>query len=171
MKRYFFFIFLMFVSLVVVSCASKKLQEPVVVTLEKTKEVTKTVKDTIYKVEADSSYYHAFIDCVNGKPVIRETTQTKQNSKAGKNLNIPTATLNGNTLTVDCYVKEQELKKQWEETYIKEHEQTPVYIPTPVEVVKPLSWWQKTQIWFGRIFIGILLLFIIIGVLRWKRLI
>lgn len=169
MNRNFFFILLLFVSLVVFSCASKRIQEPVVIT--NTKEITKTVRDTIYKVEADSSYYHAFIDCINGKPFIRETALTKQNSKAGKNLKIPSATIKENTLIVDCYVKEQELKKQWEETYIKEHEQTPIYIKTPVEVVKPLSWWQKNQLWFGRIFIGILLLFIIIGVLLWKRLI
>ncbi len=169
MKRNFFFILLLFVSLVVFSCASKRIQKPVVIT--NTREITKTVRDTIYKVEADSSYYHAFIDCINGKPFIRETALTKQNSKAGKNLKVPSATIKENTLIVDCYVNEQELKKQWEETYIKEHEQTPIYIKTPVEVVKPLSWWQKTQLWFGRIFIGILLLFIIIGVLRWKRLI
>lgn len=169
MKRTFFFSYLIFVSLVVFSCASRKTPEPVI--LQNTKEVIKTVRDTVYKVDADSSYYEAYIDCANGKPVIRETAATIQKSKAGKSLNIPKTKLNGNTLSVDCYAKEQELKKQWEETYIKEHEQTPVYIKTPVEVVKPLSWFQKTQIWFGRIFMGILLLFIIIGVLRWKRLI
>lgn len=169
MKRTFFFSYLIFVSLVVFSCASKKTPAPVI--LQNTKEVIKTVRDTVYKVEADSSYYEANIDCANGKPVIRETAATIQKSKAGKSLNIPKTKINGNTLSVDCYAKEQELKKQWEETYIKEHEQTPVYIKTPVEEVKPLSWWQKTQIWFGRIFMGILLLFIIIGVLRWKRLI
>ena len=169
MKRTFFFSYLIFVSLVVFSCASKKTPEPVI--LQNTKEVIRTVRDTVYRVEADSAYYQAYIDCENGKPVIRETAATIQKSKAGKNLNIPKTKLNGNTLTVDCYAKEQELKKQWEETYVKEHEQKPIYIKKPVEVEKPLTFWQNTQIWFGRIFIGILSLFIIIGVLRWKRLI
>ena len=92
-------------------------------------------------------------------------------SKSGKYLNIPNGKLFENQLKVDCYANEQELKKQWEETYIKEHEQKPIYIDKPVEVEKPLTFWQNTQLWFGRIFIALLLFFIIIGVLRWKRLI
>jgi len=169
MKRTFLFIFLIICSLVVFSCLSKKTPEPVI--LQNTREVTRTVRDTTYIIEADSSFYTAYIDCVNGKPVIRENSETKAKSKPGKALQIPKPKIEGNALTVDCYANEQELKKQWEETYIKEHEQTPIYIEKPVEVEKPLTFWQKTQIWFGRILIGILSLFIIIGVLRWKRLI
>lgn len=170
MKRNFFFILLIFISLgMVVSCVSRKPQEPVIIT--KTKEIIKTVKDTIYKVDADSSFYTAFIDCVNGKPILRETAETKAASKAGKFLKVPKTTLVGNKLNSDCEAQEQELYKKWEETYIKEHEQTPIYIDKPVEVEKPLTFWQKTQIWFGRIFMGILSLFLIVGVLRYKRLI
>ena len=170
MKRNFFFILLIFISLgMVVSCVSRKPQEPVIIT--KTKETIKTVRDTIYKVDADSSFYAAFIDCVNGKPILRETTETKAASKPGKFLKVPKTTLVGNKLNCDCESQALELHKQWEETHTKEHEQTPIYIPTPVEVEKPLTFWQKTQIWFGRIFMGILSLFLIIGVLRWKRLI
>lgn len=170
MKRNFFLFYLIFISLAtLVSCASKKPQNPVIIT--NTKETVRTVRDTIFKIEADSSSYKAFIDCVNGKPIIRETAETKAESKKGKILNIPKTVLKGNQLTVDCYKKEQELKKQWEETHVKESEQIPIYIPTPVEVEKPLTFWQKTQIWFGRIFMGILSIFIIIGVLRWRKLI
>lgn len=170
MKRNFFFILLIFISLgMVVSCVSRKPQEPVIIT--KTKETVKTVRDTIYKVDADSSLYAAFIDCVNGKPKLRETPETKAASKPGKNLKVPKTTLVGNKLNCDCKSQALELHKQWEETHTKEHEQTPIYIPTPVEVEKPLTFWQKTQIWFGRIFMGILSLFLIIGVLRWKSLI
>ena len=168
MKRNFFFIVLIFISLVMVaSCASRKPQEPVIIT--KTKETVKTVRDTIYKVDADSSFYTAFIDCVNGQPTLRETTETKAASKSGKALKVPSTTLVGNKLNCNCESQVQELHKQWEETHSKEHEQTPIYINVPVEVEKPLTFWQKTQIWFGRIFIGILSLFLIICVLRWKR--
>ncbi|MBU4536982.1 MAG: hypothetical protein L6264_07330 [Weeksellaceae bacterium] len=170
MKRNFFFIVLIFYSLVmVVSCKSREPQEPVIIT--KTKETVKTVRDTIFKVEKDSSFYTAFVDCVNGKPVLRETQETKAASKPGKSLKVPKTTLDGNKLNCDCEAQAQELHKQWEETHTKEHEQTPIYIKVPVEVEKPLTFWQKTQIWFGRIFMGILSLFLIIGVLRWKRLI
>jgi hypothetical protein len=170
MKRNFFFIVLIFISLgMVVSYLHKKPQDPVIIT--KTKETFKTVRDTIYKVEADSSFYSAYIECVNGKPILKETPETKEASKPGKALKVPKTTLVGNKLNCDCELQEQELHKQWEETYTKEHEQTPIYINVPVEVKKPLTFWQKTQIWFGRIFMGILSLFLIIGVLRWKRLI
>ncbi|TDX86182.1 hypothetical protein [Epilithonimonas xixisoli] len=165
MKRNFFFFYLIFISLVLLSCVTKRATEPVIIT--NTKETVRTVRDTIFKVEADSSSYRAFIDCVNGKPIIRETDFTK--SKKGKILNIPKTVLKGNQLTVDCYKNEQELKKQWEETHTKATEQIPIYINVPVEVEKPLTFWQKTQIWFGRIFMGILSIFVIIGVLRWRR--
>lgn len=167
MKRNFFF-FIVFISLVLLSCASKRATEPVVIT--NTKETVKTIKDTTYVVKADSTFYNAYIECVNGKPVLKEPV-TKGSAKKESGLQTPKVNLVGNQLTVECEKKAQELYKQWRETYIKEHEQTPVYIKTPVEVVKPLSWWQKTQIWFGRIFIGILTFFILIGVLRWKQII
>ncbi len=139
--------------------------------IENTKEITHTVKDTIYKIEADSSYYYAFVDCISGKPVLREPVESKSKPSAGKTLKIPDVKLDGNLLSIECYQTAQEFYKQWRETYIKEHEQTPIYIDKPVEVETPLTSWQKTQIWFGRIFIGILSIFIIIGVLRWKSLI
>ncbi len=170
MKRNFFFLYLIFISLVtLVSCASKKPQNPVIIS--NTKETVRTVRDTIFKIDADSSFYTAFIDCVNGKPIIRETAETKAESKKGNFLNIPKPIIKGNKLNINCYKAEQELYKKWEETYIREHEQTPIYIDLPVEVEKPLTFWQKTQIWFGRIFMGILSIFIIIGVLRWRKVI
>lgn len=167
MKRNFFFISL-FVSLVLLSCASRKAPEPVIIT--NTKETIKTIRDTTYVVEADSTYYTAFIECINGNPVLSQP-QYQQPAVKESGLQAPKIKLEGNQLTVECEKKAQTLFKQWRETYVKEHEQTPVYIDKPVEVEKPLTLWQKTQVWFGRIFIGLLALFVIIGVLRWKRIV
>lgn len=170
MKNILFFILtLFFVSLGVVSCVSKKPQEPVII--EKTKEVFTTIKDTVFTVKADSSYYYAFVDCVNGKPVIRETPETKSQSKPGTILNQPKIKLNGNALEVECYKSAQELYHQWRETYIKEHEQTPIYVDQPVYKDKPLTWFQTTQIWLGRIFLGFLAVIVLVLILKWKRLI
>ena len=167
MKRTFFFILLIFISLgMVVSCISRKPQEPVIIT--KTKETIKTVRDTTYVVEADSTFYNALIECVNGKPVLKEPKITNPKNK-DSGLQPIKVTLDGNNLTVEANKIIQKLHKEWEETYTKEHEQTPIYIKVPVEVEKPLTLWQKTQIWFGRIFMGILTILLIIGVLRWKR--
>ena len=170
MKNFLFFILtLFFVSLAVVSCASKKPQEPVII--EKTKEVFTTIKDTVFTVKADSSYYYALVDCVNGQPIIRETPETKSKSKAGTILTQPKIKLNGNTLQVECYKNTQELFHQWRETYIKEHEQTPIYVDKPVYKEKPLSWFQTTQIWLGRILLGFLVLVALTFIINWKNLI
>lgn len=168
MKRNFFSIlFLIFISLVaVVSCINRKPQDPVIIT--KTKETIKTVRDTTYVVEADSTFYHALIECVNGKPVLREPKVINPKNK-DSGLQPVKVTLDGNNLTVEANKIIQKLHKEWEELYVKEHEQKPIYIKVPVEVEKPLTLWQKTQIWFGRIFMGILTILLIIGVLRWKR--
>lgn len=172
MKKLLFFISLIFVSLVLVSCVGRKPSEPVV--LQNTKEIIKTVRDTVYKIDADSSYYYAYVDCKNGKPIIRENANNGTpypQSKPGKGLNIPKVTLDGNKLNVECYKKAEELFKTWRDTYIKDHEQTPIYIDKPVPVDKPISWFVKAQIWLGRFFLGIIALFSLIGVLRWKKII
>ncbi|AZI55683.1 hypothetical protein EIB75_10655 [Epilithonimonas vandammei] len=70
---------LIFSSLVLVSCVSRKPPEPV--TIEKTRTVKEIVKDTIYQVEADSSFYYAYVECINGKPVLREPTPQKTYQK------------------------------------------------------------------------------------------
>ncbi|RQO37944.1 hypothetical protein DBR39_13740 [Chryseobacterium sp. KBW03] len=153
----------------VVSCSVRKPIPPVVI--ENTKEITKTIRDTIYKVEADNSYYEAYIDCINGKPVIRETTKTQNKSKPGVILEIPKVNINNGLLQVDCNKKAQELLKQWQEVYIKEHEQKTIYLDNPVYVDNPLAWYQTVQIWLGRIFLFITAIVGLAFILRWKKVI
>jgi len=170
MKRIFFFILSVVLIIgAVISCEIKKSPAPVII--ENTKEITHTVKDTVYQIEADSSYYEAYIDCVNGKPVLRETPETINNSKPGKTLSTPKTIIAGNKLTVQCKKQAQELFKQWRETYIKEHEQKPIYVDNPIYKDKPLSWLQSAQIWLGRIFLLGLAIVALAFVLRWKKII
>lgn len=160
---------LIFISLASVSCVSKKPVEPVIIT--NTKEITHTVHDTIFKIAADSAYYEALIECQNGKPVIRDTPETKANSKAGRSLNQPKAVIDDGKLKVTATKNEEELHKQWEETYIKEHEQKPIYVPRNVYTDRPLTFWQNLQIWLGRIFLGIITLGVLLFVLQARKII
>lgn len=167
MKNFFSIISFFVLIIGVVACKTQKPLPPVIIT--KTKEITKTVKDTVFKTKKDSSYYEAYLKCVNGKPVLVDTPETKSNSKSGRTLNQPSARIDGDKLKVDCYKNIEELHKQWEETYIKEHEQKPIYVPKPVYQDKPLNYWQKTQIWLGRILIAFLSIGVLAFVLRWKK--
>lgn len=170
MKKSFFFILIVFLIIgAVVSCTNRKPLAPVV--LENTREITRTIRDTVYKIDADSSYYEAYIDCINGKPVIRETPDTKNNSRPGIVLSKPKVKITGGKLQVECDKKAQELYKQWREIYIKEHEQKPIYLDKSVYVDKPLTWIQKVQIWLGRIFLFISSIVALAFILRWKKVI
>ena len=62
-----------------------------------TKTITKTQRDTIIQVKADSSYYEAYIDCRDGKPKILDHSSGKpQKVRPGKNLKPPTAKIDEN---------------------------------------------------------------------------
>lgn len=147
-------------SLALVSCSGRKPLPPVMI--EKTKTITKVVKDTIYKIEADSSFYNAYVECVNGKPLLI----TKENqgpfydhvrqeklpkSKPGKYLDIPKVKLKNGLLTVNCEKQAQDLFKQWRETYIQSQEKQTVI----QYVEKPFKWYHKTLMWLGGIFMSL----------------
>lgn len=159
MKRVlFFFSIIVYFSLVLVACKSKQPLEPV--TIETTKVITQIERDTIFKKEADSSFYFAYVDCVNGKPVLREP-QPKQDSaapksKAGKNLEVPKVNLTGNKLEVNCEQKAQELFLKWKETHTQEKEK----ITVPVYIEKEFKWYHQGLMWIG----GIAILLIGIGI-------
>lgn len=143
------------IALALVSCISRKPSQPVVI--ENTKTITEVVKDTIYKIEADSSFYNAYVDCVNGIPVlITNETHKLSKPKAGKYLNVPKVNLQNGLLTVNCEAKAQELFKQWREKYISEKSKE----STTVYVEKPLKWYQLILMWVG----GICLILCAIGI-------
>lgn len=166
MKKLALFIGCVVLVALLVGCKSSASSLPPAST-ESTKEriVTIKVHDTILKTEKDSSYYKAYIECVNGKPVLKKPTVQTQ----GKHLNAPKVHLNGNELNVDCVAEAQKLFFQWKETYVAETNSITRSIP--YAVVQPLTWMQTTQIWFGRIFIFLLLVFIIATILRYKKII
>lgn len=105
------------------------------------REVNVVVRDTVFKIEKDSSRTIAIVDCLEGKPAIRMSQETP-----GNFLNVPRLVLQDSVLTVDCEARAQELFAQWKETHSTEKTEIPVYI-------NELTFWQEVQINLGRAFL------------------
>lgn len=147
------------------SCKSASVVPPA--TTETIKSITtkEVVRDTTFNIPKDSSYYKAYLECINGKVVLKQ--DAKPIVKPGKFLQPPKVNLKDNILTIDCKAEAQKLFAQWKDTYTKEHQSDIKRIPYAVE--KPLSWFQQTEIILGRIFLGLILIFTIVGVLKYFK--
>lgn len=137
-----------------VSCKSSSVVPPT--TTETIKTITKTevIRDTVFEIQKDSSYYRAYLECVNGKVVLKEKTVPL--ATKGNYLKPPKVNIKDNILIVDCEAEAQKKFARWKEVYTDAVIKTITEHPYTVE--KPLSWWQITQIILGRIFIGIAVL-------------
>jgi hypothetical protein len=155
-------IFLFFSVLVLVSCSSPK----PVLSEENVKTITikETVHDTVFKIEKDSSSYRALLECENGKVVLKNVTQ----AEPGRTLKSPRVRIENNKLSVDCELNKQELYAFWKSKQVKEVEFKTIRITKYTNV---LTFWQKVQIWLGRIFLLVLVFYIARPILRFYRLI
>lgn len=147
MKNILTFIFTCLAIVFLVSCGSRKPQampEPIVLT--EIKEVKEIVRDTIFKIEKDSAFYKAYIDCKDGVPKL-----VNPQSKGGKNLQPPQVDLdkNGN-LTIQVQTLAQELFKQWKEKHIKETKPKVVYVDKIEYRDKPFEWYHTALMWDAR---------------------
>ena len=154
-------VFLFFSVLVLVSCKSPK----PVLSEEKTKTITitETVHDTVFKIEKDSSSFRALLECQNGKVVLKNVIQ----AEPGRTLKSPKVRLDNNKLSVDCELKKQELYAHWKSKQIKEAE---VKTINTTKFVNYLTFWQKVQIWLGRILLLVLVYYISRTILKFYRL-
>lgn len=144
-------VFLFFSVLVLVSCKSPK----PVLSEEKSKTITitETVHDTVFKIEKDSSSFRALLECQNGKVILKNVTQ----AEPGRSLKSPKVRLDNNKLNIDCELKEQELYARWKSKQIKEAE---VKTINTTKFVNYLTFWQKVQLWLGRLLFLVLLFLI-----------
>ncbi|WP_313214238.1 hypothetical protein [Soonwooa sp.] len=124
------------------------------------------MKDTVFTTKADSSFYKAFVDCRDGKPIlITDNFPSGEKSevvKKGNYVQPPKVNLSQDgVLTVDCKAEAQKLFASWKNTYINEQE--PVIVPSTIRLYDEslAPWYVKVQIWAGRI----LLLLIGIGLI------
>ena len=162
MKKIHNFIFVFLMLAVAVSCVSKKHAEPVLV--ETTKTITQIERDTVFSVKADSSFYKAYIDCVNGRPVVRN-----EQSQPGTNLKAPKVVFKDRFLQVDCKVDSSKIALKWLEKNITIEKPKVVFVPKEVPVEKPLNWWQKTQMTLGRLMAFQIILFIIYLLIKFLK--
>lgn len=145
------FAFLFFISLIVISCRSPKPVQNENKT--QTITITETLHDTVFKIAKDSSSYNALLECLNGKVILKNVIQ----AEPGRTLKSPRVRLDNNTLKVDCNLKEQELYAAWKSKQVKDIQEKTVTI---TKFVNHLSFWQKVQIWMGRLLL-VALLFVI----------
>jgi hypothetical protein len=144
-------VFLFFSVLVLVSCSSPK----PVLSEEKAKTITitETLHDTVFKIEKDSSSYRALLECQNGKVILKNVIQ----AEPGRSLKSPRVRVDNNKLSVDCELNKQELYAFWKSKQVKEMEFKTIRI---TEYTNVLTFWQKVQIWLGRLLLLVLLFLI-----------
>ena len=162
MKKIHNFIFVFLILAVAVSCASKKHAEPVIV--ETTKTITQIERDTVFSVKADSSFYKAYVDCVNGRPVLRN-----EKSQPGAKVNAPKVEFKDRLLRVDCKVDSSKIALKWFEKNISIEKPKVVFVPKEVPVEKPLTWWQKTQMNLGKLMLFQILAAIIYFLIKFLK--
>ena len=136
------FVFSLLIILIVISCRSPKPVENE--NKVQTITITETLHDTVFKIPKDSSSYNALLDCINGKVVLKNVIQVEP----GRTLKSPKVRLDNNKLSVDCDLKEQELYAFWKSKQIKDVQEKTITI---TKFVNYLTFWQKVQIWLGRI--------------------
>ena len=147
MKKLFSLLFL-FVVLVgtLTACKSKSVSLPTRTEVTNTITTKEVVRDTIFETKKDSSYYKAWLECLDGKVIIKNPQTTK-----GKYLQPPKVIIKDNYIKVDCEAEAQKLFAKWKDIYKIENTQS--IITNTVEVERKLTWWQSFQIWCGRIFL------------------
>ena len=144
-------IFSIAIFLVVISCRSPKPVQNENKT--QTITITETLHDTVFKIAKDSSSYNALLECLNGKVILKNVIQ----AEPGRTLKSPKVRLDNNKLQVDCNLKEQELYAAWKSKQVKDVQIKNI---TVTEFVNYLTFWQKIQIWLGRLLL-LLLLFLL----------
>lgn len=154
-----FFVFLVVGTLT--SCKSGSV--PQTTKIEEKTELRETVKvkDTFAETKPDSSSVRAELQIIDGKVEIKSVSAVKQ----GNYLKTPKVTIRDNILTCDCEAEAQKLFFQYKEKLI-ESLKSILVTPPPVIVEADLDWWQETQIWCGRLFLGFVLAAVIYFILK-----
>lgn len=149
--------FFLFAATCLSACKTSK---PTILTEKYIETVTETVHDTVFEIEADSSFYKALLECRNGKVVQKEV----KNSSPGKNLKAPKVTIRDNVLTIDCKAELQKLlaqckSKQITKTTLK---------PTPVYIEHELTFLEKFFIILGKISLLLIAVWLTIWIIKKK---
>ena len=153
-------IFILCFCVMLVGCGARK---PATPSIHETEKITVIERDTVFKTEKDSSFYHALLECQNGKVVIVDKTVGSGHAlnvptvTKGKHLNPPKVVIKDNQLQVDCTAEAQELLAKWKETHKEK-----VIVKTEIkEVERKRSWWESIMYNLGFAFFLVAILFVI----------
>lgn len=154
-----FYLLLLLLVFGLTSCGSKA---PVVETKEIVREVKETVRDTFIVTQKDSSFYRAYIDCINGKPFIKQVIDTSP----GKALAKPKVSIEDNVLKVDCTKEAEKLFLQWKEKYVSEST-----THTKPVIQYKLTFWQELQIRCFHLLLLIIMIYLAVkyGRMLWLK--
>lgn len=91
------------------------------------------VRDTVLTIEKDSSFYSAYIECINGKPVLKESKALPKN-RPGRSLAVPNVKLKNGVLSVDCHKEAEKMFFAWKEKFTQEWNTHNKPVPVPVKL-------------------------------------
>ena len=151
-------VYIAIAGLLLIGCKAKTVYLPSQTKLIETTRIVHE-RDTTIQVEQDSSFYNAWIECQNNKPVLKNPMSSKGSGKVKP----PNVSLDSSgRLDVGCVTENIALRIKLKEleTQIKEK------VTQTVEVAKPLSFFQKLFINVGQIFC----LYILFTIGRWAYL-
>jgi PBP1b-binding outer membrane lipoprotein LpoB len=147
-----------FLGLFLASCGNQK-NYPTTVDVERNIETTvdELPRDTTVRIPTEKS-------SLIGKLVVDSSGKFQLNeisSSGTENVSKPRVKIVDNYIEVDCEKKAQELFVEWKEKHKHTKEKETVTVSVPVE--RELTFWEKAQIWMGRIlaliiFAGIIIL-------------
>lgn len=150
----FYFCFLLLLIGTLAACKSNSV--PLSTKTEVNTITTKViVTDTVFLTKKDSSYYSAWLECIDGKVKIKGIPTLTP----GKNLKPPNVDIKDNELKVDCKAEAEKLFASWKDYYILENRQGEIRVPYEVE--RKISFWEKLQIYCGRLFLVLVLYYIV----------
>jgi hypothetical protein len=143
-------------------------------THERITTITKQVHDTVLVVKADTVRIAAKLEVDSvGRVQLAKGSWQKAKQTIGKETtpaigraNEPKVTIDDNNmLYVECDCDSAAIRFGWIETTTKDSTATTI-VPPPVIIEKPISKWRWVQIWLGRIFLFLILLYLLLFILK-----
>lgn len=129
------------------------------------KVITSVERDTIIQTVADSTFYRAWVECLNGKPVLKQSQ-----SKPGRHLTAPQVTLDDNgQLQIKVKALAEELFFKWKEQHVNTTTTNSKTTQVLVPVERDLSTWETAQIYLGRLFLGIITLALAAWIIKKRK--
>lgn len=117
------------------------------------KEVT---RDTIIKLERDSSTLKALVECDSmGNAYIKRILELEN----GNRLTAPSITITDNVLNATAKVDSQAIYLALKDTYTVETKET---IKTQIVETNVLTWWQKLWCTLGKVLSGVVVVYVVV---------